>query len=282
MASVLVTGASSIVARWLVPLLQADGCDLVLVSRSRPAWLADEAAWVPADLRGAQWSRNLGAPIQTLIHLAPLPLLGHAVAALEPSGSGRIIAFGTTSRLTKVESTVAAEQRMVAEQAAAEDWLARYGASSGARWTLLRPTMIYDGQHDKNVALIARFIRRFGFFPLIGQAGGRRQPVHAADLAEACRSVLNNEATFGKTYNLAGAEVLTYKDMVGRIFAKCGRKPRYVRIPPSLLGAALNMARCLPRYRYLNAAMAGRMNKDLAFDSADAVRDFGYCPRNFL
>jgi hypothetical protein len=37
----------------------------------------------------------------------------------------------------------------------------------------------------------------------------------------------------------------------------------------------------IPRFRDFNAEMARRMNDDLVFDSAEAVRDFGYSPRSF-
>jgi nucleoside-diphosphate-sugar epimerase len=266
-----------------VPLLHEDEHDLVLVSRTRPDWLPDETAppWVCADLSVAGWTSSLPAPVDVLIHLAPLPLLEAAVTALEPNGPTRIIAFGTTSRLTKTDSADPAEQRMVREQAAAEAWLADYAASTGARFTLFRPTMIYDGIHDKNVALIARFIRRFGFFPLVGDASGRRQPVHAGDLAQACRTALTEETTIGKFYDLAGGETLAYRQMVDRLFAASGKKPRCVRIPPPLLRGALSLARIVPRFRYLNAAMADRMNKDMVFDCDAAARDFGYNPSGF-
>jgi nucleoside-diphosphate-sugar epimerase len=279
----LITGASSLIARYLVPLLREEGREVVLLSRTRPVYLsgADSRMWLPADLRDADWVSRLDCSFGVLIHLAPLPLLQPTVTALSQAPSGRIIAFGTTSRLTKMQSPSAADQRMVTEQAAAEDWLADFGAAFGVNWSLFRPTLIYDGRHDKNVALIARFITRFGFFPLVGEASGLRQPVHAADLAQACSLALECEATFANTYNLGGGETLSYKAMVDRIFANRAKKPRYARIPPTLLKAGLNLARLVPKYRYLNGAMAERMSKNMVFDYSDAVRDFGYRPRKF-
>lgn len=281
---ILVTGASSVVARYLVPLLLEDGRELVLISRSRPDFLAGlpEPVWVRADLCEMQSAAAFSRAVDTLIHLAPLPLLPAIVNSLRPAFPRRIVAFGTTSRLTKAESGSVAERRMVAEQAEAEDWLKQLGDALGIRWTLFRPTMIYDGQNDKNVTLIARFIRRFGFFPLVGEASGKRQPVHAADLAQACRLVLDNKAAYGNIYNLAGGEVLSYRKMIERIFAREGKTPRYLHIPPALLRTGLGLARRLPRYRYLDPAMAGRMNKDMAFDCAEAARDFNYRPRPFM
>lgn len=281
--TILVTGASSLIAAYLVPQLQTRGDTFILTSRSRPLYLDHHHTlnWIRSDLCGNELESRLPVFITTLIHLAPLPLLRSSVEALSKSKLARVIAFGTTSRVTKAGSTDPGEQRMVREQSEMEAWLMAHDAASNLRWTLFRPTMVYDGRRDKNVALIARFIRRFGFFPLVGGASGLRQPVHAADLALACCLALENPATFGKSYNLGGGETLSYRDMVTRIFSELDRKPRFISIPPLLLKAGLELARHLPRYRYLNAAMTTRMSKDMVFDWSEAARDFGYSPRSF-
>jgi nucleoside-diphosphate-sugar epimerase len=132
------------------------------------------------------------------------------------------------------------------------------------------------------VAFIANFIRRFGFFPLAGSGDGRRQPLHAEDLAQACVTVLGIAATYNRAYNLSGGETLTYRQMVERIFTALGRKPRVFELPLPLFHAAFAMLRLLSRYRYLNTAMIARMSDDLVFDHSEASRDFGFGPGGFL
>ena len=73
-----------------------------------------------------------------------------------------------------------------------EDALRKWAELNRVQWVILRPTLIYGYGQDKNVSEIARFVRRFGFFPLIGKAQGLRQPVHADDVAEACKAALLN------------------------------------------------------------------------------------------
>lgn len=151
----------------------------------------------------------------------------------------------------------------------------------GIRWTLFRPTLVYDGIHDKNVARIVRFIRRLHFFPVINPASGLRQPLHAADLAWACLTVLGKPVTECKAYNLAGGEVLSYREMVCRVFQAFHRRPRLVPVVRRVYRSFLSLASLHPRYRYLNAAMAERMNRDMVFDIAPARNDFGFAPRAF-
>ncbi len=66
-----------------------------------------------------------------------------------------------------------------------------WAASHGVEWIILRPTLIYGLGRDKNIAEIARFVRRFGFSPLFGKAKGLRQPLHAQDVAGACIAALD-------------------------------------------------------------------------------------------
>ena len=85
-------------------------------------------------------------------------------------------------------------------------------------WTILRPTLIYAEGRDTNITPLSRLIRRFGFMPLVGGAPGLRQPVHAEDLAIGAIAAASSPAAINKFYSLPGAETLTYREMIGRIF----------------------------------------------------------------
>jgi nucleoside-diphosphate-sugar epimerase len=85
----------------------------------------------------------------------------------------RVIAFSSTSRFTKLASASPYELEVVNKLIAAEDHLMAECERLGMAWTIFRPTLIYGGAGgDRNVADIARLIRRFGFFPRFGQASG--------------------------------------------------------------------------------------------------------------
>ena len=102
------------------------------------------------------------------------------------------------------------------------------GEGSGVDWVILRPTLIYGLGQDKNISEIVRLIRRFGFFPLVGQAKGLRQPVHAEDVATACLSALEKTDVVNRAYNLSGGETLSYREMINRVFTALGRRPRLI------------------------------------------------------
>ena len=234
---------------------------------------------------GIRWQRLPVSPgewqasIPHWIAVCPLWAVPEHFPLLEAAGARRLVALSSTSRFTKRDSAAASERAIAARLAAAEEEVLDWARTRGIAATILRPTMIYDGIHDQNVARIARFIRRFGCYPVAGAAVGLRQPVHADDVATACQSALQCDG-LRETYEISGGETLTYREMVGRIFAWLERPPRLVTLPLPLVRAAGPLVRIMPGLESL-PTMAARMNEDLVFDHGAATRDFGFHPRAF-
>lgn len=194
----------------------------------------------------------------------------------------KIVALSSTSRFTKVTSGDAKELDLVKRLEKGEASFSSICESNGVQWVLLRPTLIYGLGKDKNVREIAGMIRRFGFFPIFGEGSGKRQPVHAEDLASACVKALLTDTVGNRAYNISGGEVLTYREMVRRIFEGLGRKPMMPTIPLGAFSMALAGLRLIPRFRHWTPQMAERMNKDMVFDHSEAAADFGFSPRPFV
>jgi len=275
----LVTGATSQIGRFLLPRLQAAGFTVTAFSRKPPPKPAP-VIWQAADLH--TFSLSISQP-SLLFHIAPLPLLPPLLARLPIDAPlTRVIAFSSTSRFTKATSSDLTEQTIATQLIDAETQLIAECQDRRIAWTLFRPTLIYGCGIDKNVTVIARFIRRFGFFPLLGQGTGLRQPVHADDLAAASIQACQSPAAINKAYNLSGGQTLSYRDMVESIFHQLGKNPRIISIPLPIFKLLTYGIRWLPSYAHLSTAMIARMNQDLCFDSTAAYHDFGYTPRNFL
>lgn len=269
-------GGTSLIGRFLLP--RAVERDLEVTALSRVARDAgDGAAWVVGDL-AALHPEDL-PQARAILSLSPIWLLPDALPALAATGARRLLAFSSTSRLTKIASPDPAERRTAERLADGEDRTRRACEDAGIAWTLLRPTMIYAEGEDQNISRLARLIARFGMLPLSGAGEGLRQPVHAADLAEAALAMLDRPETFGRIYDLPGGETLTYRQMVERIFEGLGRSPHVYSVPPPVWRTALAIAR--PVLPGATAAMGERMAEDLVFDAEPARRDFGWSPRAF-
>ncbi len=258
-----VIGASSLVARYLLPQLAAAGWTPVPWTRGQPA----DPGRAP---RIAHW-----------ISLAPVWTVPAHFELWSACGATRVVALSSSSVEGKAASRDPQEQAVVARLKVGEAALQAWGGRTGVQWVLLRPTLIYGGGHDRNVSDIARLIRRFGWFPLAGAARGLRQPVHAADVAAACVAALAAAQAAGQVYALSGGETLSYRHMVARVFQALGRRPRLFTLPGWAVVAALQLLRLLPRFRHWTPAMVTRMNADLVFDHGPAARDLGFSPRPF-
>jgi len=268
-----VLGATSLVGECLLPLLCRSGYAVSGFSRNFRSPSADGVSWhrVGED----EWPRA-----DYWICAAPIWVLPDYFDRLRTLGAKSIVVLSSTSRFTKDDSSDAAEKEVAARLADGEARLRRWAEGSGIEWVVLRPTLIYGRGRDKNIAEIARFIRRFGFFPVFGKAMGLRQPIHAGDVAAACVAALKaSEAN--RAYDISGGETLPYREMVGRVFATLNRRQRLVTIPLVAFRLSVMCLRIFPKYRTWSSAMAERMNRDLVFDHADAARDLNFSPGKF-
>jgi len=268
-------GATSLVGELVRATLVNAGCQVVAYSRQEHA----------ADEEGVEWRQlpdpEVGAePIESWICAAPIWILPQYLDMLEKACACRVVAISSSSVLSKQSSRDASEQALVLALQEGESCLRDWAALHSVACTIFRPTLIYGLGRDRNVSDIARFIRRFRFFPLLGEAAGRRQPVHVADVAFACVQALAMRHA-GGTYALSGGETLRYRDMVERIFMAMELRPVMLKIPLSMFRLAVAALRCLPRYKGLNMEMAARMNRDLVYEHDDATQVFGYTPRPF-
>ncbi|MCU7811551.1 MAG: NAD-dependent epimerase/dehydratase family protein, partial [Candidatus Thiodiazotropha sp. (ex Notomyrtea botanica)] len=216
------------------------------------------------------------------ISLAPIWVLPDLFPQLEASGIRRLVVLSSTSRFTKQVSSDAGEQLLSKQLKDAEVKVISWAEERRIEWIILRPTLIYGLGRDGNICEIARFIKRYRVFPLLGRAEGLRQPVHAGDVAQACVAVLDHNEVSGRCYNLSGGETLSYRTMVERVFQTLRLRTHWLHLPLSLFRVALMVMRMVPRYRHWTPAMAERMNRDLVFDHSDAERDFGFRPKAFV
>lgn len=278
--TVLVTGATGQTGHAVVDQLLAAGTPVVaLRHRTRPSIRAEGLSWIDGDLTGSAPAFP-GVQAEQLIHATGLWLLPDRLAEARAAGVTRLVAFGSTSVIGKRDAENAYERHQRDALEEAEGRVSAEADRLGMAWTILRPTLTYGAGTDQNVSAAARFIERFGFYPIAGTAAGARQPVHVGDLAEAAARALESPAAIGRVYDLAGGETLSYREMIGRIFDVLDRPRRLIRVP--CLAMLADVWGRVSRNRVLTADVVRRMSSDLRFDDRAAREDFGYTPRAFL
>jgi uncharacterized protein YbjT (DUF2867 family) len=203
--------------------------------------------------------------VDSLVYCASMGF-GHVpplIAQLERSTVKRAVFLSTTAIFTSLPSA-SLQLRRAAEDAVSSSTLA---------WTILRPTMIYGTERDRNISRLLRFLKRSPVFPLCGNA--LWQPIHVDDLADAVVASLDSPRTINMTYNVAGAEPLRFADLI-RTAARALHRPVLlapVPVPAAILAAKLT--------RVVTAEQIRRLTEDKAFPFGEAARDFGFNPRSF-
>lgn len=252
---------------------------VALARRAEDVSAGPQTSVVRCDLAESLPDIAEGWPLEALATTPVWALVPH-FDSLADRGVRRIVCFSTTSIFGKSGTRNARERVAVDRISEAERVLQLRAVERGVGLTILRPTLIYGEGQDKTISAAGRFIARFGVYPVYGEAMGKRQPVHADDLAAAALLALADETTIGRTYALGGADILTYRDMVERIFATLEKPSRILRVP--MLPAILDVAGRVTPGSELTGDVARRMNLDLDFDDGTAAREFGYKPRPFL
>lgn len=273
-----VLGARSLVGECLLPILLEAGWKVTALSRQSMVSNHPGLEW-------RQWSSDdmdVDCSLGNWISLLPIWILPEFCPLLERYGAQRVVALSSTSRFVKVESSEAWEREQATLLAGGEQHLQDWAESTGKQWLVLRPTLVYGLGRDKNISEIARFIRRFGFFPLFAGGRGLRQPIHARDMAKVCTAAVGNVSASNRAYDISGANTLTYRDMVVEVFRGLGQRPRLVPVPLWSARLVLSLVRLHPRYRHWSVAMLERMGQDLVFDHTPATQDFAFQPKGFV
>lgn len=278
--TVFVTGATSQVGIYVVKHLLAAGVAVLAVSREQELPFAHPLLkWIRADITKDHFSLG-GYLADVAIHCAPIWTLPKILPTLADSEVKRVVAIGSTSVFSKVTSNSAYEKDLVGKHQRSEQEVASICIDRNIAWTILRPTLIYGLGLDRNISSVARFIDRFGFFPVYPPAMGRRQPVHAEDVAIATLQAASSDVAKNNSYNVSGGEILTYRAMLKRIFEVMGKPVKIVET--TLLPTLFYLGGVMTSRPHVTREMARRMNEDLVFFHDDATRDFDYRPRTFL
>lgn len=274
--SLALTGASSQIGYFLLPQLLAAGYTVTVYARSpMPAWVAGSVRlrWHE---KGANGKFTAARDVKHFVSLGPLALARQCIA--EMPSLQTVIAISTTSLLTKHNSDDSLERKHIQSIQQAEDDLVNYCQEKTIRLVVLRPTLIYGAGLDNNVCFAARILRQYGVFPVVHNANGLRQPVHAEDIASICMHLLDHKAN--GIFNLAGAKPISFHDMLLEIIRVIG-KGRLLRLPLSVLTASLAAAHAMGKFRAMNSAMFKRQQQDLVFDDDPARRQINWSPREF-
>jgi uncharacterized protein YbjT (DUF2867 family) len=226
---IFVTGATGFTGSRVVPLLLKSGyavrC-LYRASSDRSSLAGLNVEWALGDVSDSQSLSTAMQGTDALVNVASLGF-GHAdsiVSAAKRAGIQRAVFISTTAIFTQLNA--GSKKVRVAAELAIE--------TSGLKYTILRPTMIYGSPRDRNMWRLIRFMRVSPIVPIFGDGKYLQQPIYVDDVAQALVSCLSNDNALGKSYNIAGKQALTYNAVIDTIAKKMNKRVWKIHVPSSL------------------------------------------------
>jgi len=271
---VLLTGATSLPGLTLLKRLLECGHDVRCLMRSGSPnlmRLKRECSEIVHGDAGNEASLVRALPgMDAVAHVAGLTFAPQVVAAMRRSGVDRLLAVGSTSVHSAYEHRSGHRKEME-----------KVVRGSGLAWTVVRPTMIYGSELDRNMRHLLRFLDRFPILPLFGDGTNLWQPVYHEDLARGMLAALELPEAVGRSYDLPGAAPLTYRDLVLTAAGALGRKPQILKLPLGPVRQALAFAERARLPLPVKSEQVLRLREDKAYPYDEAREELGYKPRPF-
>lgn len=270
----LLTGATGLLGGALLDLLLQEGHEVRCLVRegSRNVSRLDpsQVEVFRGNASSADDLQRALAGADALLHVAGIEHAPSVVEAVRAAGVSRLVIVGSTSAHSAYEFRSGPKKEM--------EGVVR---GSGLDWTIVRPTMIYGSERDKNVHRLLRFLDRFPVFPVFGPGTNLWQPVFHEDCARGVYEALVRPAAVGRSYDLPGADPLAYLDLVKTAAGSLGKEPRIVHLPIEPVRKALAAAEKLRLPLPVKSEQVLRLREDKAYPYDDARRDLDYAPRPF-
>ena len=271
---VLLTGATGLLGGELLNLLLAGGyetrCLLRQNSQNASRLDGEHVEVFRGDAGDEEDIYGALDNVDALLHVAGIEHSPAVVRAARRARVGRLVVVGSTSAHSAYAFRSGPKLEMEAVVRA-----------SGLAWTVVRPTMIYGSERDRNVHRLLRFIDRWPVFPMFGPGTNLWQPVYHQDCARGVLEALKRPEAVHNTYDLPGAEPLMYLDLVKTAAAALGSEPLIARLPIEPVRLALVAAERLRLPLPIDSGQVTRLREDKAYPYEAASRDLEYAPRPF-
>jgi uncharacterized protein YbjT (DUF2867 family) len=95
---------------------------------------------------------------------------------------------------------------------------------------VVRPSIVF-GQNDSFFNRFASMAQMSPVLPLIGGGLTRFQPVFVGDVGQALAKIVDDEGSAGRTFELGGPAVFTFRELMERMLAETGQRRLLLPIP---------------------------------------------------
>lgn|SRR5262245_11122419 len=297
----LLTGATGLVGRHLIPELKAAGHEVrafVRPGRESALRRPDLSGLPQGDVEiatGDLTQTETFAPAlkgcQAVIHLGALPptapeetmkavnIYGtrELVLAAKKMHIRRFLHFSSAECSDNLIYSVFRDTKKASEKPV---------RGNNLEWTVFRPAPIYGPGDERNLGPWLRQIEREERFEVPGDGRIQVMPVHAADAAKAVANTLAYGMAVDAVYHLAGPPI-AYDEMLTALGSIAGKAPRIRHFSLGLAQNWIAVLELLTRDPKKKLALSTRRNdirfflKDHVYPTKDAMEQVGFRAREF-
>ncbi len=255
---ILVTGATGLIGRHLVPRLLAEGLPVrVILPLRAPAlrhipWL-DQVTITPGTIHNPSALHQAMSDVHTVFHLASAQWWGRRrdLERIDMGGTASVITAARASRIGRIilmshlGAAPSSAFTLMRVKGRVEDAV----RASGLAYTIVRSGIVF-GVEDRFVNGIAAMLRgNPAIFVQPGAGDNLLHPIFIDDLTEALFRSLETLNTVDRTIEIGGAEYVTYNEMVRTVMRVTGAPRAIVSIPPYMMRRLTGtIHRVLPRW----------------------------------
>jgi NADH dehydrogenase len=142
---------------------------------------------------------------------------------------------------------------------------------------ILRPSAVF-AEEAGLLTTLEMAVRNAPVVPLFGSGDVRLQPVHAGDVAEAAAAALLAPDAPGRVYELGGPEVLSYRQLLGRVMRATGRRRPMLPMPLGIWDAMARAAARLENPPITRGVVALMARDNTAAPGLPGLTDLGVTP----
>jgi NADH dehydrogenase len=244
---VLVTGASGFIGRALTGHLLARGHRVrALVRRPGEGGVPATAEAVVGDLVDHLSLDHAAAGVDAVVHLACATGVAREalVRAVNVDGTRALVEAARRhgARRFVFVSSISAVRRHMGPYGRTKREGEALVAASGLDWVVVRPSLVYGPGDEGLFARLAHMLRSAPILPVVGDGRLPLDPLEIHDLCPVLEQCLGRPEVVGRTYDLLGPERLSFDQLLLRLSASLGVRPRLLHIPGLI---ALPLARLL-------------------------------------
>jgi uncharacterized protein YbjT (DUF2867 family) len=188
-------------------------------------------------------------------------------AAAKQAGASRMI------QMSALGASAVSEAEYARTKAAGEQAVREVFADA----TIVRPSIVF-GRDDDFFNRFAGMASMSPALPLIGGGKSRFQPVFVEDVAAAFAAILADPATAGKTYELGGPQVYTFRELMEILLEQMGSRRLLIPLPFIAAEAQAYVLEWLPKPPLTRDQVALLKSDNVLGGQEPGLRDLGIEP----